>query len=51
LKLLIFVFLALSPFPAYAKIQVQGHRGARAARPENSIPAFLYAIEAGADGL
>jgi len=33
------------------QIQVHGHRGARAARPENTMPAFLYAIEAGVDVL
>src|SRR3954451_5896965 len=32
-------------------IQVHGHRGARALRPENTIPAFEYAIAAGADVL
>ncbi|MFN7932274.1 MAG: glycerophosphodiester phosphodiesterase [Bryobacteraceae bacterium] len=32
-------------------IQVHGHRGARAMRPENTMPAFLYAIEAGVDVL
>jgi glycerophosphoryl diester phosphodiesterase len=32
-------------------ILVHGHRGARAMRPENTIPAFEYAIEAGADVL
>jgi hypothetical protein len=31
------------------KILVHGHRGARAVRPENTIPAFEYAIAAGAD--
>ncbi len=30
-------------------IQVHGHRGARAVRPENTMPAFEYAIQAGAD--
>jgi glycerophosphoryl diester phosphodiesterase len=30
-------------------IAVHGHRGARARLPENTIPAFAYAIEAGAD--
>jgi glycerophosphoryl diester phosphodiesterase len=30
---------------------VHGHRGARAVRPENTIPAFEYAIEVGADAL
>jgi glycerophosphoryl diester phosphodiesterase len=34
-----------------APILVHGHRGARAARPENTLPAFEYAIEAGADVL
>jgi glycerophosphoryl diester phosphodiesterase len=33
------------------RIQVQGHRGARARRPENTIPAFEYAIAAGVDVL
>jgi glycerophosphoryl diester phosphodiesterase len=32
-------------------ILVHGHRGARARRPENTIPAFRYAIEAGVDAL
>jgi glycerophosphoryl diester phosphodiesterase len=31
------------------RIAVHGHRGARAVMPENTIPAFLHAIEAGAD--
>lgn len=29
--------------------EVHGHRGARAARPENTLPAFEYAIGAGVD--
>ncbi len=29
------------------RFDVQGHRGARGARPENTIPAFLYAVDAG----
>ncbi len=33
------------------RIQVHGHRGARAMRPENTIAAFRYAIEAGVDAL
>jgi glycerophosphoryl diester phosphodiesterase len=32
-------------------ILVHGHRGARARRPENTIPAFRYAIEQGVDFL
>jgi glycerophosphoryl diester phosphodiesterase len=37
--------------PAAPKIQVHGHRGARAVRPENTLPAFRYAIDAGVDVL
>ncbi len=45
----IFTFFALV---AQAKIiDVQGHRGARGNRPENTIPAFDFALEAGADTL
>jgi glycerophosphoryl diester phosphodiesterase len=33
------------------KILVHGHRGARAQRPENTLPAFDYAIKAGVDVL
>src|SRR5258708_11502604 len=33
------------------RILVHGHRGARAMRPENTIPAFEYAIKAGTDAL
>jgi glycerophosphoryl diester phosphodiesterase len=33
------------------RIRVLGHRGARAMRPENTIPAFEYAIAAGVDAL
>lgn len=32
-------------------IKVHGHRGARARRPENTLPAFEYAIAAGVDAL
>jgi glycerophosphoryl diester phosphodiesterase len=34
---------------ANAEILVHGHRGARSVRPENTLPAFDYAIEAGVD--
>lgn len=36
---------------AFQKIEVQGHRGIRALRPENSLPSFLLAIEVGANVL
>jgi glycerophosphoryl diester phosphodiesterase len=32
-------------------VKVHGHRGARAVRPENTLPAFEYAIAAGVDVL
>lgn len=34
-----------------ARVLVHGHRGARAVRPENTIPAFEYAIAQGVDVL
>ncbi len=33
------------------RIEVHGHRGARARYPENTLPAFQFALEAGADFL
>ncbi len=36
--------------PAH-RILVHGHRGARARYPENSLPGFRYAIDAGADAV
>ena len=36
--------------PAY-RVEVHGHRGARALFPENTLPAFRHALEAGADFL
>jgi len=46
LSLLLSCFLMIA-----AKIEVHGHRGARAAMPENSLPAFEYAIGLGVDVL
>ena len=46
------VFLAMSALSAAAQtILVHGHRGARALRPENTLPAFQYAIDHGVDVL
>jgi glycerophosphoryl diester phosphodiesterase len=42
---------ASSPAGGRHKIQVHGHRGARAVWPENTIPAFEYAIKIGVDVL
>ena len=41
----------LMTIPAAPKILVHGHRGARGMRPENTIPAFEYAIQVGVDFL
>ncbi|HWC96295.1 MAG TPA: glycerophosphodiester phosphodiesterase family protein [Candidatus Sulfopaludibacter sp.] len=34
-----------------SRIRVQGHRGARGVRPENTLAAFVYAMNAGADAV
>lgn len=40
--------MAQTVYPQYIpKFDVQGHRGARGLRPENSIPAFLLALDSG----
>jgi glycerophosphoryl diester phosphodiesterase len=45
-------FLLLLCLPMRAEtILIHAHRGGRAARPENTLPAFAYAIEYGADVL
>src|ERR1041385_6431111 len=49
LPVLILACLAAAQKPP--AIQVHGHRGARAIRPENTLPAFEYAIAAGVDAL
>jgi len=41
----------LSQTTSPARILVHGHRGARARRPENTIPAFQYAIQQRVDAL
>lgn len=38
------------PSPGY-RPEVHGHRGCRGLRPENTLPAFLYALELGVDVL
>jgi glycerophosphoryl diester phosphodiesterase len=44
-------FLPLAANPAPPRILVHGHRGARARRPENTLPAFEYALGLGVDAL
>lgn len=50
-RLIFLVVLASIALPIEARILVQGHRGARALRPENTLPAFEYAIAQGVDAL
>ncbi|MEN6603314.1 MAG: glycerophosphodiester phosphodiesterase family protein [Bryobacteraceae bacterium] len=50
MRTLSLLFAAAMIVPA-ANIEVQGHRGARTVRPENTLAAFNYAIQAGADVL
>lgn len=45
------LLLALMSTQGATRIVVHGHRGARALRPENTLPAFEYAIRAGVDVL
>src|SRR5215813_4012008 len=45
------IWVPLLTVCAMAQIQVHGHRGARAMRPENTLPAFEYAIARGVDVL
>ncbi|MDP8980160.1 MAG: glycerophosphodiester phosphodiesterase [Acidobacteriota bacterium] len=51
IRLWLLLSLTLMSAPSATRILVHGHRGARALRPENTIPAFEYAIEQGADVL
>ena len=46
-----FLLLGMTAGSILAQIQVHGHRGARALRPENTLPAFEYAISQGVDAL
>jgi glycerophosphoryl diester phosphodiesterase len=50
-RLWVLLSLTLMSAPSATRILVHGHRGARALRPENTIPAFEYAIQQGADVL
>jgi len=52
IALAIVLFMVMAIDLSFAKnIDVQGHRGARAVLPENSIPAFEYALDIGVDTL
>ncbi len=47
----LYTFLVSSLIVAAQRIEVQGHRGARGVLPENTLPAFEYAIAQGVDVL
>ena len=49
LKIILLLFLSSISMPMLQvpKFDVQGHRGARGLMPENSIPAFLLALDSG----
>lgn len=47
LLLSIFFVLTLSTVNAQSALDIQGHRGARGLMPENTIPAFIRALELG----
>jgi glycerophosphoryl diester phosphodiesterase len=49
--LLVAIWLTMAIAQSAPKILVHGHRGARAVRPENTMPAFEYAIGVGVDVL
>ncbi len=51
MKHLSLVFVTAFSLLAADRIEVHGHRGARAMRPENTLPAFEYAIAQGVDAL
>jgi len=50
-SLFILLVVGVMSIQAASSILVHGHRGARAVRPENTLPAFEFAIQAGVDVL
>jgi glycerophosphoryl diester phosphodiesterase len=48
---MLFAMVNFSEAAEGPRILVHGHRGARARRPENTLPAFEYAIQQGVDAL
>lgn len=45
------IFLLSTVVSLFTQPEIHGHRGARSSRPENSLPAFEFALENGADVL
>lgn len=50
-RIVLLASIAAMTLAAAPRILVHGHRGARAVRPENTLPAFRYALEQGVDVL
>jgi len=50
-KIIVALSLLVSIMAEAKNVEIQGHRGARGDWPENTLPAFAAAIEAGADCL
>lgn len=50
-QIITFLFFLLNFSELSYALEVQGHRGARGVRPENTLPAFQYALEIGVDTL
>src|ERR1700758_3417276 len=46
-----FIFYFFSVMNAQTQIDIQGHRGCRGLLPENTIPAFIKAIDLGVNTL
>src|SRR5438552_3571518 len=46
-SLFVFAFATAHAKIPERKLDIEGHRGARWARPENTLPAFQYAVENG----
>jgi glycerophosphoryl diester phosphodiesterase len=44
---IIFILISTNTLMAQYTLDIQGHRGARGKMPENSIPAFIYALDQG----
>ncbi|MBT4761665.1 MAG: glycerophosphodiester phosphodiesterase [Bdellovibrionaceae bacterium] len=51
MKKIIFIVMVIPQMLIAKNISIHGHRGARAARPENTMAAFKYALEVGVDVL
>jgi glycerophosphoryl diester phosphodiesterase len=51
MKIALLLLAVMTIATAAPRIEVHGHRGARSLRPENTLPAFQYAIEQGVDVL